>query len=162
MLIKIEYYLYIQILEIHFKLVCDYINNIDYYSTGLCSMMDKDFNCLIVLYFFSLLFREPGTGAAGSGEAAMTSEGGEVVEDLDLQNLQELANNADVDEQDVPMNAGGLGMMAGGGAQLRRHRDLVDYLYMLTMLGFLALISYVTGSFGRLMVFAGGIIFMML
>ena len=93
----------------------------------------------------------------------MTSEGGEVVEDLDLQHLQELANNADVDEQDVPMNAGGLGMMAGGGAaQLRRHRDLVDYLYMLTMMGFLALIAYVTGSFGRLMVFAGGIIFMML
>ena len=95
----------------------------------------------------------------------MISEGGEVVEDLDLQNLQELANNADVDEQDVPMNAGGLGMMAGGGggaAQLRRHRDLVDYLYMLTMMGFLALIAYVTGSFGRLMVFAGGIIFMML
>lgn len=92
----------------------------------------------------------------------MTSEGGEVVEDLDLQNLQELANQADVDEQDIPMNAGGLGMMAGGGAQLRRHRDLVDYLYMLTMMGFLALIAYVTGSFGRLMVFAGGIIFMML
>ena len=96
----------------------------------------------------------------------MTSEGGEAVEDLDIQNLQELANNGDVDEQqDIPMNAGGLGMMAGGGggaAQLRRHRDLVDYLYMLTMVGFLALIAYVTGSFGRLMVFAGGIIFMML
>ena len=92
----------------------------------------------------------------------MTNEGGEVVEDLDLQNLQEIANNADVDNQDVPMNAGGLGMMAGGGAQLRRHRDLVDYLYMLTMMGFLALIAYITGSFGRLMVFAGGIVFMML
>lgn len=115
-------------------------------------------------FVFHLFCREPGTAAAGGGgEAAMTSEGGEVVEDLDLQNLQELANNADVDEQDVPVNAGGLGMMAGGGAaQLRRHRDLVDYLYMLTMMGFLALIAYVTGSFGRLMVFAGGIIFMML
>ena len=93
----------------------------------------------------------------------MTDEGGEVVEDLGLQNVQVLANNPDVEDQGVPMNAGGVGMMAGGGAaQFRRRRDLVDYLYMLTMMGFLALIAYVTGSFGRLMVFAGGIIFMML
>ena len=88
------------------------------------------------------------------------------MEDLDLQNFQELANNADVDEQDIPMNAGGLGMMAGGGGaagmQLRRHHDFVDYLYMLMMIGFLGLMAYLTGSFGRVMVFAGGIIFMML
>ena len=106
-------------------------------------------------------FREPRS----AGEA-MTGEGGEVVEDLDLNNLQDLvANNPDLDEQDVPMNAGGLGMMAGGGGgagQFRRHRDIVDYLYMLTMMMFLALIAYVTGSFGRLMVFAGGVLFMML
>lgn len=109
-------------------------------------------------------FREPG--AAGE---TMTGEGGEIVEDLDLNNLQDLVeNNPDMDEQDIPMNAGGLGMMAGGGgggggaAQFRRHRDIVDYLYMLTMMMFLALIAYVTGSFGRLMVFAGGILFMML
>ena len=113
-----------------------------------------------VLSSLSLSSREP---AATTGEG-MAREGGEVVEDLDLQNLQDLANNPDVDDQDVPMNAGGLGMMAGGGgaAQLRRHRDVVDYLYMLTMLSFLALIAYVTGSLGRLMVFAGGIVFMML
>ena len=120
----------------------------------------------VIFISLSLSFcpRAPAAAGRGGGEAAMTSEGGEVVEDLDLQNLQELANNADADEQDIPMNAGGLGMMGGGGgaAQLRRHRDLVDYLYMLTMMGFLALIAYVTGSFGRLMVFAGGIIFMML
>ena len=86
------------------------------------------------------------------------------MEDLDLQNLQEMAaNNQDADEQqDVPMNAGGLGMMAGGGAQLQRHRDLVDVLYMMTMMSFLALIAYITGSFGRLMVFAGGIFLMLL
>ena len=86
-----------------------------------------------------------------------------MVEDLDLHNLQEMANNQDAEDQDVPMNAGGLGMMAGGGvAQFRRHRDVVDYVYMMTMMSFLALIAYVTGSLGRLMVFAGGIAFMIL
>jgi len=54
-------------------------------------------------------------------------------------------------------------MMAGGGAGGgRRGRDLVDVLYMSTMLGFLALVAYITGSLGRLLVFAAGIIFMLL
>lgn len=125
----------------------------------------KGFLSNLRVHFLWCVHRGPG-GAAGE---AMTGEGGEVVEDLDLNNLQELvANNPDMDEQDVAMNAGGLGMMGGGGggaggaAQFRRHRDVVDYLYMLTMMMFLALIAYITGSFGRLMVFAGGIIFMML
>ena len=65
------------------------------------------------------------------------------------------------------MNAAGgagLGMMAGGGGagMLPNRRDLVDYLYMFTMLGFLLLVAYLTGSIGRLLVFAGGIIFMLL
>ena len=60
------------------------------------------------------------------------------------------------------MNAGALGMMAGGGVNFQNHRDFVDYLYMFIMAAFLALIAYITGSFGRLLIFAGGIMFMLL
>ena len=70
-------------------------------------------------------------------------------------------------EDEVPVNAAGgaagLGMMAGGGGDgLRHRRDFVDVLYMCTMFGFLGLVAYLTGSLGRLLVFAGGIVFMLL
>ena len=58
------------------------------------------------------------------------------------------------------MNAAGLGMMAGGGFQ--RQRDLVDYVYMCMMAGFLIAVAYLTASPGRLLIFAAGIIFMLL
>lgn len=67
-------------------------------------------------------------------------------------------------EAEVPVNAAGgaagLGMMAGGGPIHRR--DLVDVLYMLTMFSFLGLVAYLTGSLGRLLVFAGGILLVLL
>lgn len=68
----------------------------------------------------------------------------------------------DEDDQveEMGMNAGGLGMMPGGGMQ--RQRDLVDYVYMLMMLAFLSSVAYLTGSLGRLLIFAAGIIFMLL
>ena len=67
------------------------------------------------------------------------------------------------DQEDMPVNAaGGLGMMAGGGGARMRHRDLVDYLYMLAMISFLVLMAFLTGSLGRLLIFAAGIIFMIL
>ncbi len=70
-------------------------------------------------------------------------------------------------EDDVPVNAAGgaagLGMMAGGGGGGgRRNRDMVDVLYMVTMFGFLGLVAYLTGSLGRLLVFAGGVLFVLL
>ena len=65
------------------------------------------------------------------------------------------------DEEDIPVNApGGLGLMAGGGGL--RHRDLVDYLYMFMMMAFLVLVAYLTGSLGRLLIFAAGVMFMLL
>ncbi len=64
------------------------------------------------------------------------------------------------DQEDIPVNGpGGLGMMGGPGV---RHRDLVDYLYMLSMISFLVLMAFLTGSLGRLLIFAAGIIFMVL
>ena len=59
----------------------------------------------------------------------------------------------------MPMN-GGLGMMAGGNPQ--RQRDVVDHMYMLMMAGFLLAVAYITGSVGRLLVFAAGVLFMLL
>ena len=80
--------------------------------------------------------------------------------DLDVDNAQEAPNDQDV-EEDMPMNAaGGLGMMAGGNPQ--RQRDLVDHMYMLMMAGFLAAVAYLTGSVGRLLIFAVGVLFMLL
>ncbi len=55
---------------------------------------------------------------------------------------------------------GGMGLMAG--AQGMRHRDLVDYIYMLMMVGFLVLVAFLTGSLGRLIIFAAGVMFMLL
>lgn len=67
------------------------------------------------------------------------------------------------DQDEVPVNGpGGLGMMAGGGAGGLRQRDLVDYLYMLSMIGFLVLMAFLTGSLGRLLIFAAGLTFMLL
>ena len=50
----------------------------------------------------------------------------------------------------------------GGGVNLQRQRDLVDYVYMFMMAGFLASVAYFTASFGRLLIFVGGVIFMLL
>lgn len=82
-------------------------------------------------------------------------------EDLDLEpdNAQEPPNNNQDVEEDMPMN-GGLGMMAGGNPQ--RQRDVVDHMYMLMMAGFLLAVAYITGSVGRLLVFAAGVLFMLL
>lgn len=70
------------------------------------------------------------------------------------------------EEEEVPVNGpGGLGMMAGGGAGGRRRlqqRDLVDYLYIFMMISFLVLVAYLTRSLGRLLIFAAGVIFMLL
>ena len=66
------------------------------------------------------------------------------------------------DQDDVPVNApGGVGMMAGGQG-LHRRRDLVDYLYMFSMISFLVLMAFLTGSLGRLLIFAAGLTFMLL
>ncbi len=80
---------------------------------------------------------------------------------MDLGVPQEAGVNNEEDQvEEVAMNAGGLGMMAGGG--MRRERDIVDYIYMLMMAAFLAAVAYLTGSMGRLLIFAAGIIFMLL
>ena len=80
------------------------------------------------------------------------------------QNLLEEGNDLPEpeDQDDVPVNApGGVGMMPGAGGGLH-HRDLVDYLYMLSMIGFLVLMAFLTGSLGRLLIFAAGLTFMLL
>lgn len=67
------------------------------------------------------------------------------------------------DPEDLPMNApGGMGMMGGGGGGGLRDRDMVDYLYMFMMIGFLVLVAYLTGGLGRLLIFTAGVIFMLL
>ncbi len=85
---------------------------------------------------------------------------------VDAEPLNEGQDGVEV-EDDVPVHAAGgaagLGMMAGGGGGGgRNRRDLVDVVYMLTMFGFLGLVAYLTGSLGRLVVFAGGILFVLL
>ena len=110
-----------------------------------------------------------GPGVGGAGGVARDN----------LQNPQDLPDNPanapndlrdndlpDPDEQDdVPVNApGGVGMMAGaaaGGQGLQR-RDLVDYLYMFSMISFLVFMAFLTGSVGRLLIFAAGLTFMLL
>ena len=85
---------------------------------------------------------------------------------LDLVGNPEARNDLPVpdDPEDMPMNApGGMGMMVGGGGgEDMRRRDMVDYLYMFMMIGFLVLVAYLTGSLGRLLIFVSGIIFMLL
>ena len=49
-----------------------------------------------------------------------------------------------------------------GAAQLQVRRDLVDYGYMLLMAVFLVSVAYITSSFGRLVLFLAGILFMLM
>ena len=91
------------------------------------------------------------------------------------QNLQDLPPNPvvpnpldndlpepDDQQDDLAVNApGGVGMMPGGGQGFHR-RDLVDYLYMFSMITFLVLMAFLTGSLGRLLIFAAGLTFMLL
>ena len=88
---------------------------------------------------------------------------GEDGEILDLPNPQDLPNGQDV-QQEVAVNAGGLGMMggAGGNFQPMPRRDFVDYMYKFMMAGFLVTMAYITGSAGRLLIFVGGLLFMLL
>lgn len=80
---------------------------------------------------------------------------------LDLPNPQDLPNVQDLD-QEVAVNAGGVGMMAAGNFQPLPRRDLVDYVYMFVMALFLVSMAYITGSVGRLLIFIGGLLFMLL
>ena len=91
--------------------------------------------------------------------AAETSGEGDDLYDPQLLEDPDQIRNQDNNE-DVAMNAGALGLM--GGANFQHRRDMVDYLYMLMMAGFLALIAFITGSFGRLLIFFAGVIFMLL
>lgn len=62
-------------------------------------------------------------------------------------------NGQDELPDDMAMNAGG-GMLMGG---VRRHRDVVDYLYMLMMLVFMSTIGYLTGSLRQFIIFFVGV-----
>ena len=46
------------------------------------------------------------------------------------------------------------------GPQLQARRDLVDYGYMLLMATVLISIAYFTSSFGRIILFLAGVLFM--
>lgn len=46
------------------------------------------------------------------------------------------------------------------GPQLAAQRDLVDYGYMLLMATVLISVAYFTSSFGRILLFLGGVMFM--
>ena len=48
------------------------------------------------------------------------------------------------------------------GPQLQARRDLVDYSYMLLMATVLVSIAYFTSSFGRILLFLTGVLFMFL
>ena len=100
----------------------------------------------------------------------VVEEGGEVGGGVDPNPLDlpgngngrnEAPDGEDAEEVNAP---GGVGMMAGGaevGGGLRQ-RDMVDYLYMFMMISFLVFVAYVTNSLGRLIIFTGGVIFMLL
>ena len=66
----------------------------------------------------------------------------------------------DVDlEDDMPVNAAG-GIMAAPDFQHRR--DVIDFLYMFMMATLLGTVAYMTGSLGRFLIFAAGVVFMLL
>eukprot|EP00731_Ephydatia_muelleri_P037311 Em0440g3a len=91
----------------------------------------------------------------------MEAENGEGVNegDQDEQILPDQPDGPEAEENAVVMNAGMGGMDA---ANIQRRRDVVDYLYMLTMAVFLGSMAFMTGSLGRFLIFAGGILFMLL
>ena len=110
---------------------------------------------------FLLLPRAPAFGAAGvAGEGVREEEQNPLDLPANPNDPNDLPEPEDQD--DVPVNAPGGLMMAGGGAGGLRHRDLVDYLYMLLMIGFLVLLAFMTGSLGRLLIFAAGLTLMLL
>lgn len=104
--------------------------------------------------------RAPGVRAGTDAEAVREDQN---PMDLPVNPVNDANNVPEPDDQeDVPINApGGLGMMPGGGGGLR-HRDLVDYLYMCSMIGFLVFVAFLSGSLGRLLIFAAGLTFMFL
>ena len=79
--------------------------------------------------------------------------------DQDEQILPDQHDGPEAEENAVVMNAGMGGMDA---ANIQRRRDLVDYLYMLMMAVFLGSMAFMTGSLARFLIFAGGILFMLL
>lgn len=115
------------------------------------------FNSLLSVCYY---YRTPVEANVG-GEVAREDQN---PLDLPAMNPNEPADlPEEEDEEDIPVNGPGGLMMAGGGAGPGiRRRDLVDYLYMLSMIGFLVLMALLTGSLGRLLIFAAGIIFMVL
>lgn len=54
---------------------------------------------------------------------------------------------------------GGFGLMA---AEARRHRDVVDYMYMLMMLVFVCTIGYLTGSLQQFLIFFVGVLIILM
>lgn len=105
------------------------------------------------------MFRPIGAAATGPHRVARGEEGnvdGLVVDDpLLLENGQQQDLELQQEEMAVMNAGGGLGMMAGQFPA--RHRDLVDYMYMLMMLLFLGAIGYFTGSLRQFMIFFAGV-----
>ena len=110
-------------------------------------------------YCFVFCRLPPGGGVGGGVEGDREEGGGGDI--LDLPNPQDIPNAQDLD-QEVAVNAGGVGMMAAGNFQPFPRRDLVDYAYMFVMALFLVSMAYITGSVGRLLIFIGGLLFMLL
>jgi len=114
---------------------------------------------ILIFFFFFFHFRE--------GVEEQPNQGGVGEPPLDLPvNDNRRGNDEDLDEDAEEGNApGGVGMMGGGagvGGAGMRQRDMVDYLYMFMMISFLVFVAYVTNSLGRLLIFTGGVIFMLL
>ena len=63
------------------------------------------------------------------------------------------------DDMAVNGGGGGFGLMAGG---VIRHRDVIDYLYMLMMLLFMGTIGYFTGSLKQFIIFFVGVAIILL
>lgn len=87
---------------------------------------------------------------------------GEPNPDLPANNVRaEVANEQDIElPDDMAVNGGGGGMLMGAGAV--RHRDLVDYMYMLMMLVFMGTIGFLTGSLKQFVIFSVGVIIILL
>jgi hypothetical protein len=105
--------------------------------------------------WYNAYYARPGVIGGGMEGEEVGGEG----DDIDLPNLPDQPDNPDVDQDDLPMNAGAGGMMLAG-PQLQARRDLVDYGYMLLMATVLVSIAYFTSSFGRIILFLAGVLFM--
>jgi hypothetical protein len=112
--------------------------------------------------WYQAYYGRPGAvGGAGGGAGGEVGGGGEG-EEIDLPNIPEQAENPDLEQDDLPMNAGAAGGMMLAGPQLPARRDLVDYSYMMLMATVLVSIAYFTSSFGRIILFLAGVLFMFL